>query len=177
VVRELNARDRNVSSILEDGGNDDLGKILHKVRLEGRLAVVVMAKVVEQLGERVGEGRVLVVLVELVAEELDLIDDAIGVTPILVAQEVVAVVVETVPLVGGLVVQDVALLLEAAADVSVHSLEPILELGVTVGINVDGVDGVPEIVRGGAVGEALKQSLQVLLSLSQSSSGLLDGAR
>lgn len=172
-IRILDAGDRDVGNVLEHSRKDDVCQILDEMGLEGRLAVLIVAKVSEQLGERVGKALVLGVLVELIGQELELIDDAVGVSAVLVAEKVVAVVVKAVPLLVGSIIENIALLLEAAADVAVHGLEPVLELGISVRILINGVDGSPEIIAGSAVGEALNEGLEITLGLGQGGAGLL----
>ena len=62
------------------------------MRLEGRLAVLVVAKILEQLLNRCGEGLILGILIKLIANELDLIKNSVGVGPILLTKEVVAMI-------------------------------------------------------------------------------------
>jgi hypothetical protein len=68
----------------------------------------------------------------------------------------VTLIVDAVPLRVGLVLKDVTLLLEDSADVGINALEPVLELRVAVGIRVDLVNGINQIVGGRAIGETLK---------------------
>jgi len=160
-VGVLDARNRDVADGLEETGEDNLGQILDEMRLELSLAVLILTEVEEELLDSITEGDVLSVLVELIDVELELIGNSVGVVAVAVTEEELALVVELVPLLGGRVLEDVALLLEALADVLVHVSEPALKLGITVGIAVDDVDGVEHVVQRGAVGEALDESLEV----------------
>ncbi len=180
LVLILNAWNWNVSGVLEDSRKDNLANILKKVWLEGWLSVLVVTKVVEHLLARVAELSVQLILVELVVEELELINNAISVVAVTIAKEELAVVVNVVPLIGGSILEDVALLLQALADVSVGLLEPILELWVAIGVPVELVDGSKEVIKGGVVGEALNQRLEIALGLLEVAVRLadtLDGVR
>jgi hypothetical protein len=147
VVGELDTGDGNVADVLKEGREDDISQVLDQVRLEGRLAVLIVAKVVEELVHRLGEGFVLRVLVELLANELELVDDSVGVIPVAVTEQELAVVVKLVPLGVGVILEDVALLLQAAANELVHVGEPALQLGILLSIAVDLVDGVGEVIE------------------------------
>lgn len=129
--------------------------------LEGGLAIIISAQVLEQLVHGGSESLVLRVSVELLAQELELVNDAVGVVLVAVAEEEVAVVVQAVPLLGRLVLENVALLLKALAEELIGILEEALELWVAIGIGVDLVDGVDEVVERGAIGKAFQESLEV----------------
>lgn len=160
-IRVLDTRNRNVTNGLEDTGENDISQVLDKMRLELSLSVLVLTKVEEELLNSIAEGNVLLVLVELVNVEFELIGNSVGVVAVAVAEEELALVVELVPLLSGLVLKNVALLLETLANVLVHVSEPTLELRVVVSIAVDDVDRVEHVVEGGAVGEALDEGLEV----------------
>jgi hypothetical protein len=68
-----------------------------------------------------------------------------------------------VPLVGRSIIHDVTGLLETLADVGVDAFEPILELAIIVGITVNLVDGIEEVIKRGRVGETLNECLRNLL--------------
>ncbi len=131
------------------------------MRLERRLAVFVVAEIHEQALHGITKSPVLRVLLEVVGIRLQLVDDAVGVAAIALAEELMALVVDVVPLVGGRVLHDEALLLQTLADEVVELAEPVLQLPVVVGITVDGVDGVHDVVEGGVVGESLDQGLEI----------------
>lgn len=131
------------------------------MRLELSLSVLVLTEVEEELLDSIAEGNVLLVLVELINVEFELVGNSVGVVAVAVAEKELALVVELVPLLGGLVLKDVALLLETLANVLVHVGEPTLELRVVVSIAVDDVDRVEHVVEGGAIGEALDEGLEV----------------
>ena len=159
-VRSLNARDGDVAGILEDVGDNDLSQILDKMGLECRRAVLILAQVEEQLLGSTSESLVLRVLVELVGEELGLVEDAIGMISVPLAEEESTLVVDLVPFVVGLILQNVTLLLKALADVLVEALEPVLEFRVLVGIAVNLVECIEEVIEAGRVGEAFDESLE-----------------
>ncbi|KNB10096.1 hypothetical protein FOXG_20303 [Fusarium oxysporum f. sp. lycopersici 4287] len=172
-VGVLNSRNWDVGNVLKGGRDNDIPQVLKQMRLEDRLAILVVAKVLEQLLERLGKSMVLRVLVELVGKELDLIDNTVGVTAVFVAEEVSSLVVELIPLTSGLILEDVTLLKEASADVRVHSLEPVLELTVVISVAVNLADGLPKILSGGAVGESLNDSAEVTLGGSKATTCVL----
>lgn len=158
-IAVLDARDRDVPDVLEETGEDDLGNILKEAGLESSVAAVVLAKIVEQLVEGVGESRVLGISVELVAQELELLKDTVRVRLVTVTEEEVALIIYLVPLIRRSILQDVALLLEALADVDIQVLEPVLQLRIPVGVLVDLVDGIEQVVHGGAVRKTLNKRL------------------
>lgn len=116
------------------------------MRLEGWLSVLVVSKITEELVHRIGKSLVMGVRVELITQELGLISNAVGVAAVTMTEEEVASVIEVIPLLIGTISRNVALLLKAFADVPVRILEPILQLRISIGIAVDGIDGIPEVV-------------------------------
>jgi len=133
-VTVLNSGNGYISDALKCGRDDDLAKVLEQMRLESGLSVLVIAEISEQLLHSQAELLVLWVLVELVCEELDLIDNTVGVVAVTVTEKEVSTVVELVPLVGSGILHDVTLLLQDLSDISVNVLKPVLELWVLVGI-------------------------------------------
>jgi hypothetical protein len=99
--------------------------------------------------------------IELLSEELELISNAVGVATVATAEQIMTVVVDTVPLFSGGVLHDESLLLKAPTDVGVELLEPVLEFGVTVRILVDLVDRIYQVIERSAVGETLKEGLHI----------------
>jgi hypothetical protein len=160
LVGVLNARNRNIANTLKDIGKDHVGDILDQVLLEGRLSILIISEVLEQTIHGISQTLVVGISSELLAHKLKFVDQAVSVVPVAVAEQEVAVVVETVVLVGRSRLHDVTLLLEAAADELVHVTEPILKLGITVGIGVDVVDSIDQIIGGGVVSEPLDEDLQ-----------------
>lgn len=144
----------------EGAGDDDLRKVLDQVGLEGRPATLIGSKVLEELLDGVAEALVQRVLVELAPEELDLIGNAVGVVAVTLAEEVVPTVVDLVPLLRSAILHDEALLLETFSDIVVQMLEPRPQVRVLVGVPVDGVDRLDEIIGRGTVSETLNQQLE-----------------
>lgn len=175
-VGVLNARDGDIGSLLQDSREDDGSQILDKVRLEGRLAVGIVAKILEELLHSSAESLVVRVLIELISDSLGLINDTVGVSLVLATEQLAAVVVEAVPFLVGGVLKDVTLLKEDPADVLVEGNEPVLEFVVLLGILVDLANGLPETRGGGAVGKALNESAQVSLGSGEALAGLLTAA-
>ena len=103
--------DGDISSVLEDTRDDHIDKIFDQVRLECGLAIVVGTEIVEELLHRIGKSLVLWVLVELVTKEFELVHDAVGVVPVALAEQEVSLVVESVPLLCGFILENIALLL------------------------------------------------------------------
>src|ERR1700712_4015041 len=118
------------------------------MRLERSLAALVVTKIEEQLLHSGGESLILWVIVELITDELEFIGNAIGVATIFVTEKEVALVIERVPCISGGILHNVPLLLEAAADISIHVFEPSLQLRVGIGIAIYLVDGVDEVISG-----------------------------
>jgi hypothetical protein len=102
-VRHFNARDGYIAGVGEDGRDDDLGEILDQMRLEGRLAILIVAKIQEEFLDSITESLVLGITLELLGEELDLIEDAIGVTSITFSEKMMTLIVDLVPFIGGLI--------------------------------------------------------------------------
>jgi hypothetical protein len=131
------------------------------MRLECRLAVFVMAQIREELVDGLGKLSVLLVGVELLTDELELIGNAVSVTTVTTAKELVALVVDLVPFFSRAILKDIALLLKAFVDVLVQVPEPALEFRVIISVPVNLVDGVDEVISRGAVGKALEEGLDV----------------
>lgn len=98
-VLELDTWDRDVANVLEESREDDVGQVLDQMGLELSVTVLVIAKVEEQLVDGLAECLVLRILIELVDIELGLVQNAVGVVPVPLAKEEVALVVDGVPLV------------------------------------------------------------------------------
>jgi hypothetical protein len=159
-VRNLNARNGDVARVFEDGGHDHIADILQKMLLEHRLTILIGAEVVEQLLQGRGEGLVLWVVVELISKEFSLVHDAVGMFSIAFPKKILSLVVQLVPLFIGLILEDIPLLFQTFADEFVDRLEPILQFGIALGIGVDVLDRVEEIIGAGGVGEAFDESLE-----------------
>jgi hypothetical protein len=80
--------------------------------------------------------------IELVGDEFGLVHDSVGVGTVTISEQIISLVVENIPFLGGRVLHDIPLLSEAFTDICVDRLEPFLQLGIFLGITVDGVDGV-----------------------------------
>src|SRR5690606_19454881 len=79
-------------------------------------------------------------------------------------EEESSLVDKTVVLVGGVWLKDVSLLLQDTADVVVDALEVVLELWITIGIGIEIVKSIKEIIQAGVVGESLNENFEVSLS-------------
>jgi hypothetical protein len=146
-VAVLNAWNGDVANILKDGRKDDFGHVLDKVRLEDSLAILVLTEITEQLVDRLGELLVLRVSIKLLADELEFISNAVSMASVTAAEEVVAIVVELVPLSVEAVLKDKALLLKGLANEVVDTCEPVLELRIIVGVLVNLVDGLNQVIE------------------------------
>lgn len=76
------------------------------------------------------------------------------------AQEEVALVVKRVPLVVGLILENKALLTQALANEAVGILEKVAQFGILVGVAIDLVEGIEEVVGAGGVGETFDECLE-----------------
>lgn len=99
------------------------------------------------------------VLVELISKELDFVDDTVGMVSVSFTEEELSLVVQLMPLLVGLILEDVSLLFQTFTDVLVNRLEPVPQFWVAVGIGVDVLDAVEEIFAACAIGKAFDQSL------------------
>ena len=160
-VRNLDTGNRDVASVLKDARDDDIGEILDEMRLEGDLAVCIVAEIEEEFLDSVAESLVLWVRIELLAQEVKLVQNAVGVISVAVAEEELSLIVQAVPLLGGGVLEDVALLLETSSCVLVKIFEPVLKLRVLVGISVDVIEGLEEIVGARRVRKTLDECLEI----------------
>ncbi len=158
-VGHLDARDGNIASVLENGGQDDSADIFEKMLLEHWLAILIVTQILEQSLHGQSESLVLRVLVKLISKKLGFIDDAVGVIAVSFTEEELSMVVQLVPFFIGLILENEALLFQTFADEFVDRLEPVLQFWIAVGIGVDVLDGFEEIFGAGAIGEALNQSL------------------
>ena len=159
-VLVLNSWDRHVLNISEETWKDDIAQVLEQMWLEGRLAVLIVSKILEELVEGLGEALVLWVLIELISQELDLIHNAISVVAVTITEKEVATIVQIIPLVRGTILHDVSLLLQDLADVRVQVTEELLQLGILVGILVNGVERIEKVVGRGAVGKSFNERLE-----------------
>ena len=160
-VGDLDTRNGDISSVLEDARYDNLGKILDEMRLELGLTVLIVAQVEEELLGCSSERLVLGILVELVSHELGLVDDAVGVVSVTFAEEELTLVIDAVPLVIGRILQNETLLLKTATDEFVEILEPVLQFGVLVGITIDIIQCIEQVIEARRVRETFDQSLQL----------------
>jgi hypothetical protein len=160
-IRVLDTRERNVMQALKHSGEDDLSHIFQEVGLEGRIAFLIISQIQKQLLNCVAESLVLSIFIELGAKELDLIENAVGVGSVLLAEKMIALVVKGVPLLVSSILEDEALLLETLANIGIDLLKPALQLRVLVSIAVDLVEGVEKVVGAGSVGETFDQGLKV----------------
>lgn len=158
-ISVLNTRHRDVAHTLKDTWDDDVAEVLEKVRLECRLAVLIVAKLVEKSLHGLTKLLVLWILIKLITDEFEFIDHAVGVVTVTIAEEEAAFVVQLVPLLSSRVLQNEALLLKGFTDILVDVAEPALEFGVFVGITVHNVDGFNQIISRSRVGEALEECL------------------
>lgn len=108
-VRNLDARNGDVADILEESRQDDVGQVLDKMFLELGLAILVVAELLEQALGGETELLVLRILIKLLAEELDLVKNAVGVIAIAVTEQEAALVIELIPLLGAGRLKNVAL--------------------------------------------------------------------
>jgi hypothetical protein len=131
------------------------------MRLELCFSVLAGTKILEQFLQRHAKRFVLGILVELIAQEFELVEDSIGVVPVAFSQKEMSLVVKAVPLVGRGVLENVALLLEASAHELVKIFEPVSELGIPIGVAIDVVNGFEKIVGTRRVGEALNEGLEL----------------
>jgi hypothetical protein len=100
------------------------------------------------------------------AEKLDFVKDAVSMATVFVAKEEVALVVERVPaegksglqtcsyvyqsdipLIGGSILHNIALLLEALANVRVNLLEPAFKFRISVSITINLIDRIKEVIE------------------------------
>ena len=124
----------------------------------------------------IAESLILWVSIKLVANEFDFVKNAVGVATIFVAEEIVAMVIKCVPtkgqsmityfkydipLIGRSILHNIALLLEALANVCVNLLEPVFQLRILVSIAINLVDGIEEGIEGSGIGETLDDCLEI----------------
>jgi hypothetical protein len=131
------------------------------VWLERWLAILIIAKASEQLVDGISKTLVLNILIKLISEEFDFVDDAVGMVAIAITKKEVSAVIELIPLISGTIFHDVALLLKAFPDIGINLLEPGLQLGVFIGITINVVNGVEEIIGRSAIGESLDECLEI----------------
>ncbi len=160
-IRHLDPGDWHISDVLEDSREDNLAEILDKMLLEHRLAILVIAKVKEQLLNGQAERLVLRILVKLVTQELDLIDDAVRMITVTLTKQIPAMIIEFIPLILSSILHDEALFLEALAYVCINALEPFPKFGILIGITIDVVDGFEEVVSRSAVRESFDECLEL----------------
>src|SRR4051812_46529197 len=94
--------------------------------LKGRLSILVVTEVIEQLLHRLCKSFVLRIFVELVAQEFELVKNTVSMVTVTITKKEVATVIELVPFISSLIFHDVTLLLQAFPDISIHVPEPCL---------------------------------------------------
>src|SRR5690242_1583950 len=99
-IADLNARNGYILYAFENTGQNDISQVFNKMRLKCGLAILVVAEIKEKLVDRLGELPVLRVGIELLTDEFELISNAISVATVAVAQKVMSLVVDLVPLLG-----------------------------------------------------------------------------
>jgi len=163
MVRKLDSWEWDIADVVEDLRKDDLSNIVEQVLLECWLTVIVGAQGLEELLNGSTKLLRLWVLSKLLRKESDLVNDVISVFSVSVPEEEAALIDETVVFVGRVWLKDVSLLFQDTADVSVDTLEVVLELWITIGIGIKVIEGIEEIVHRGIVGESLNEGLEILL--------------
>lgn len=63
-----------------------------------------------------------------------------------ITEKIFSSVIKLVPVVGCVILQNVALFLQTSSDVSVHALEPVLQLRIVIRITVDCIKCLEEAV-------------------------------
>jgi len=164
-IAVFNPRNWDVVNIDQESRDDDLSKILDEMRFECWLAILIVAEIEEEPLHGLTKGLVLWISIELVTQKLELVKDAVSVAAIFLTKEIVAMVVERIPLFGRSILHDESLLLKALANVSIDLLEPFLEFWILVGIAVNLIDSIKEIVKRGGIGKALDEGLQISLCI------------
>ncbi len=131
------------------------------MRLERWLTILIITEIVQKLLYGVTKAFILRILIELETEKFEFVKDAVGVVSIAITEQELAFLLELVEFFGGVVLQNVPLLLETLAYISVDLAEPAFELWVTIGISVDVIERLEEVVGRGVIREAFNQSLQL----------------
>jgi hypothetical protein len=128
--------------------------------LECWLAILVIAKVSEQLVDRFSEALVLSIGIKLIGQKLDLVDNAVCMVAIAISKKEISAVIELVPFISGTIFHNVTLLLKALPHVGIDLLEPGFQLGVFISIAVNVVDSVEEVIGRSAIGKSLNECLR-----------------
>lgn len=126
--------------------------------LELDVAVLVLSQIEEQFLNFIAKSNGIRVIGHEVEPPLNFVDESIRVFLVSILEEITTLVLESVPFIRCLVLEDVPSLAKTLADVSIDSLGPIVELGITVCV-VDEIGcGIEDIVHGGTVGKDLEES-------------------
>lgn len=157
VVRVLGSWDGDVSDLSNERGQDNILDVLPESALEGEVALVVEEEVLGESLDVLAESDVERVVAEGSEPVLDLVEQVLLVTLVLVAEELFAALLELSALLLGLLVEDPSGLEQESVDVVVELGEVTLELGVVVDVGVDLVEGLDHAVHGFTVGESLEQ--------------------
>lgn len=129
--------------------------------LELDVAVLILTQVEEQFLDLVAESDVVGILGHVIEESVDFINDTIGVLLVAVIEEVLALLVDAVPFLGGFIFEDVSVFAETFANVSIETFPPVGEFGIIVGICDEVIDGIEDIVHGCAVSKVLEERLEL----------------
>lgn len=167
LVGVLDTGDGDVSDVLEQLRKDRVADVRPEVGLELGVALRVQEEVLGKALPVLAELLVQGVLAHTSEEGLDLLEQTVLVRHILALvtafgsdKELLAGLGELTSLRVGLILHDEAGLLEHATDVGVEALEPVLELGVVLGVGVDLVERIKHGLGATAVGETLDKATE-----------------
>lgn len=121
-VRNFNAWNGDVMEALKEARQYDTAKIFQEIFLEDDLALRISPKICEELLHALAEALVPWILIKLLSDKLELSNNTVGIVPVPVSEEEVALIVQAVPFLVRLLLQNEALFLETATGIVCQSL-------------------------------------------------------
>jgi hypothetical protein len=161
VVRVLGSRNGDVTDSSNNLGENLGSNVLPQLGLEGEVALLVEEQVLGEPLDVVTETLVERVIGEGGEPELDLVGQSLLVSPVLLGEEVLSGLSELLALLLAVILEDVAGLEQASSDKLVEVGEPVSEVRVVLGVGVDLVESLDDVVHGLSVGESLEESSEL----------------
>lgn len=111
-IFHFDAWDWNIMKILNNTRQDDTGRIRQEVFFEGEFVLVIVAKVVEHLLDRLSEFFVQGILVELICEKLEFADNLICIFTVPFPEQETPFIIKFSPFLCRRILQNITLFAE-----------------------------------------------------------------
>jgi hypothetical protein len=101
------------------------------------------------------------IFIKLIAEEFDLVEDAISVNLILFSEKISAMIVESIKIIIRPWLNNITLFTKAATNIVVNVSKPLSKFLIVVSVTINLIQGVEEILRAGSISKSFEDSLKV----------------